>query len=133
MPVSGFFRRVSDMKDLLAPGASAWRFIFFPAVIAVLVLSLLPSSSLPSMGGLSDKVQHAFAYLMLGVLGLVAWPRRAGTVLLALLAFGAVVEVLQGLSGSRSAEWGDLLADAIGLAVVGLVYTQRRRLVPAGA
>ena len=119
------------MKLLLAPGSTAWRLAFFAAIVAVLVVSLLPPSSLPPMGSGWDKAQHASAYVVLGLLGLAAWPRRAGVVLIALLAFGAGIEVLQGLSGWRTAEWGDLLADAIGLAVVGLAYTQRHRLVPA--
>ena len=36
-------------------------------------------------------------------------------VLVALLLYGALIEVLQSLTSYRFAEWGDLLADAIGL------------------
>jgi len=35
--------------------------------------------------------------------------------MLGLLAYGAVIEVLQSLTPTRSAEWLDLLADAVGI------------------
>ena len=120
------------MRFVPAPATAFWRLAFVAAVIAVLVLSLLPASELPKFTRGWDKIQHVLAYVGLGLLGLAAWPERAMLVFAALLAFGAGIEVLQGLSGWRSAEWGDLLADAIGLGVVAMAYAQWRRLAPAG-
>jgi VanZ family protein len=63
-----------------------------------------------------DKLNHLTAFASLAAvasLGRVgAWVRIA----LALLAYGALIEVLQSFTGTRSAEWGDLLADGVGIA-----------------
>lgn len=81
---------------------------------AVLALCLMPPAQhLPSTGW--DKTNHALAFAVLAVLGLYAYTARTARVLLGLLAFGALIEVLQSLTGYRSAEWLDLLADAVGL------------------
>jgi LPXTG-motif cell wall-anchored protein len=81
---------------------------------SVLVLCLMPPAQhLPSTGW--DKANHALAFAVLAVLGLAAYPARAARVLPGLLAFGAVIEVLQSLTGYRAAEWLDLLADGAGL------------------
>ncbi len=95
------------------------RWLFWLCVIAVLVLSLLPPApDMPTTGW--DKANHAFGFALLAVLGGLAYPGRAVHVLLGLLAYGAVIEVLQGLTSWRTAEWADLLADAIGLGLGGL-------------
>lgn len=82
---------------------------------SVLALCLMPPAQhLPSTGW--DKANHALAFAMLAVLGLAAYRTRGARVLLGLLAFGAAIEVLQSLTGYRTAEWLDLLADAVGAA-----------------
>ncbi len=68
---------------------------------------------MPSTGW--DKVNHALAFAVLAVLGGCSYPRRTAQVLLGLLAYGGIIELLQGLTGYRSAEWLDLAADAVGL------------------
>ncbi len=73
-----------------------------------------PTQHLPSTGW--DKANHALAFAGLAVLGLAAYLARAARVLAGLLAFGALIEVLQSLTGYRTAEWFDLLADGAGLA-----------------
>lgn len=83
---------------------------------SVLALCLMPAAQhLPSTGW--DKANHALAFAVLAVLGLAAYPARGARVLAGLLAFGALIEVLQSLTGYRSAEWLDLLADAVGLPI----------------
>lgn len=81
----------------------------------VLVLSLLPPSvETPTSGW--DKANHCAGFVALAVLGALAYGRRRGAVFAGLLAFGALIEALQWLSGYRLAEWGDWLADAFGAA-----------------
>src|SRR5438132_12906328 len=93
-----------------------WIFLFWSCALAVLVLSLLPPSvQVPSTGW--DKSNHLLAFAILAVLGLRAYPGRSGTVLAALLAYGGLIEVLQSLTSYRSADWQDLIADALGLAL----------------
>ncbi|HEY0885963.1 MAG TPA: VanZ family protein [Ramlibacter sp.] len=90
------------------------RWAFWLCVAAVLALSLVPPAQhLPSTGW--DKANHALGFALLAVLGLAAYPARAASVLPGLLAFGAAIEVLQSLTGYRTAEWLDLVADGAGL------------------
>ena len=85
-------------------------------MLAILVLSLMPpSSGLPTTGW--DKSNHMLGFGTLGFLGVRSWPNRTVVVLAALLAYGGLIEVLQSLTPYRSAEWADLLADGVGLAV----------------
>ncbi len=46
------------------------------------------------------------------------WPWLIG-----LLAYGAAIEVLQSFTPNRQAEWGDLLADGLGIALGALLGT----------
>ena len=95
--------------------------------LAVLVLALMPVPPALSATGL-DKTNHLLAFAVLMVLGCCAFPGRKMAVPLGLLAFGALIEVLQSFTSYRFAEWGDLLADGVGVAVGwALVWAVRGR------
>jgi VanZ family protein len=101
---------------------------FWLACATVAVLSLLPADQLPT--GLFDwwdKAQHALAFAGLSLLGLWAYPRRSGRVIVGLLALGAGIEVAQAATGWRIGEAADLLADAVGIGVGWLAWTRVRR------
>ncbi len=93
-----------------------WRALFVAALVVTLVLALRPVAPhepwLPHL----DKLRHLAAFAVLWTLGawgaLRAWPLAVG-----LLAFGGAIELLQGLTATREASWGDWVADAAGLAV----------------
>lgn len=82
-----------------------------------------------------DRVQHTAAY---GVFTLLAgWAfgtfsldlrRRWQMAVVAAVAFGGLLEIVQGVfTATRTAEWGDLLADLIGAACAyGLVMILKR-------
>ncbi|MCM2252178.1 MAG: VanZ family protein [Ramlibacter sp.] len=92
--------------------ARRWAFVL--CLLGVLVLALLPvPSHIPAMPW--DKANHALAFAALAILGCWSWPGRARNVLLGLLAYGALLELLQALVPYRSAETLDLLADGVGL------------------
>jgi VanZ family protein len=123
------------MDDPMTPSAPPrlrpWRILLAVAMLAILVLSLLPpSSDLPTTGW--DKSNHMLGFGTLGLLGVRGWPGRAVAVLAALLAYGGLIEVLQSLTPYRSAEWADLFADGVGLGVgllvarASLVVQERR-------
>ena len=119
------------MTPFAPPRLRPWRILLAVAMLAILVLSLLPpSSDLPTTGW--DKSNHMLGFGTLGLLGVRGWPGRAVAVLAALLAYGGLIEVLQSLTPYRSAEWADLFADGVGLGVgllvarASLVFQERR-------
>ena len=92
------------------------RWAFAIALVVVMTLALLPPQvPLPSTGW--DKANHALAFALLAVLGLASYPGRTAALLAGLLAYGGAIELLQGLTDYRTAEWLDLGADGVGLAV----------------
>lgn len=103
-------------------GLKVWRVLLAFTLLAILVLSLMPpSSNLPTTGW--DKSNHMLGFGTLGLFGVRGWPGRAWVVLATLLAYGALIEVLQSLTPYRSAEWADLIADGVGL-LVGLLVAR---------
>lgn len=102
------------MTASLLRSPTLWRALLVLAMAAVMGLSLMPPGpELPSTGW--DKSNHALGFAVLGVLGLQACPGRRLEVLLGLLAYGALIEVLQSFTTYRLAEWADLWADGVGL------------------
>lgn len=95
---------------------SLWRLAFTLCLLAVLVLALLPDPD-PRLSTGWDKGNHLLAFAALAFLGCASLPGRWLTVALALLGYGALIEVAQGLTGYRYAEWADLLADSLGIAL----------------
>jgi VanZ family protein len=104
--------------------ARLWWLAGWALVIFVTVSCLEPPRYVPDLH-LNDKVEHAGAYF-----GLTFWfgglVRRTRYVILAfwMLAFGAAIEVAQGLMGwGRTADVWDFAADAVGIAAaLALVY-----------
>lgn len=106
---------------------------FAIALVAVFVLALLPPPPVPEVMNSQDKAGHFIAFVGLGLLGLAAWPRHARAVAVALLAYGALIEVAQMLTTLRHAELLDLLADATGIATAIVLRALRRRAAtPSG-
>jgi len=111
----------------LAAHVILWRWLLASAMLALLVLSLMPASiSVPSTGW--DKSNHALGFAVLAFLAYWAWPGRIPLSLLGLLGYGALIEVLQSLTPDRMAEWSDLWADGVGLLVGTAVALLLQRL-----
>jgi len=89
------------------------------AVCLVSIGSLLPSSSPPIklLSGVSDKLLHFLAYVVLGLLPVLWAPSRrtAITVLLSMVALGLALECGQTFVPGRGFELADLVADDAGL------------------
>lgn len=100
------------------------RLAFWIGLGGVLLLSLLPNSALPPVDPGWDKANHIAAFAVLGLLGWRSFPQARGRLLVMLLFYGLAIEGLQSLTADRQAEWLDVVADAVGLAlalaVVGL-------------
>ncbi|MDD5334879.1 MAG: VanZ family protein [Rhodoferax sp.] len=93
---------------------SVWTWGFFVCALVVMVLALMPSPP-PMITTGWDKSNHLLAFGVLAWLGCKAFPQHLAFTLLSLLAYGALIEILQSFTPTRSAEWLDLLADAVGI------------------
>ena len=113
----------------------AWRVLLalLAAVVAALALTPTPPEGL-SLGW--DKLNHLAAFAALAVCAMFGWRDARATrraMLLALLAYGAAIELLQRQVPGRSAEWADLLADGLGIVAGALLagwWLRRRRGAP---
>lgn len=105
-----------------------------PAILLTIVIALgIAWGTLSPPGGagaplpLTDKQIHALAFALLILPLSCVHPHRALRLAPLFLAYGGAIELVQPLVG-RGAEWGDLLADAIGLAAGLLLGCGLRRL-----
>ena len=106
---------------------SQWQVAFVLCVFCVLVLALVPAPPRLFTTGW-DKSNHLLAFSVMAWLGARAFPRWIVYVLLGLFAYGGLIEILQSLTPTRSAEWLDLLADALGILVGWLVVSGWNRI-----
>ncbi len=103
------------------------------AVVAGIALALWPAPELSEPWfPHADKVQHGVAFAGLVGLGCLGQLRPLVRLCAGLLLLGAAIEVAQSFTATRSAEWADLLADAIGIAIGSLAaaVAQRRSSGP---
>jgi VanZ family protein len=90
------------------------RWAFAVGLVVVMALALAPPQvPTPTTGW--DKANHAMAFAMLALLGFAAYPQRVWALSAGLLAYGGMIELLQGLTDYRTAEWLDWAADSIGI------------------
>ena len=107
--------------------------VFWLCLLGVITLSLMPLEHLPSEATLVwDKAQHALGFSGLTVLGLMAYPRHSGRLAIGLLAVGAFIEATQHLTGWRQGDLRDLVANAVGIALVVLMHRIASRVQKVG-
>ncbi len=103
-----------------------WQWLAWLLIAAIVVLSLMPPLHLQAWGAPSwnDKLSHFLAYFLLS-----AWyaqlydsAREMRLRVLFCLALGAAIEGLQSLTGTRSADWRDMLANGTGVIFGGLTW-----------
>jgi len=97
--------------------ARTWRVLLVLLLVVVSYLALTPKPPEGFESGL-DKVAHLLAFTSLALSGYLGFPASRGirtAVVFGLLAYGGLIEVLQLFVPGRSSEWGDLLADGIGI------------------
>ena len=99
----------------------SFRALLTTALVVITWLALSPSP--PVDAGVSDKLQHAVAFLTLALLADRSWPDADYWLpkALPLLAYGGLIELAQAGTAARTAEWLDLAANAAGLALYPLV------------
>jgi VanZ family protein len=92
------------------------------ATAILLYLCLAPTDDLPKVN-LWDKEEHAVAWLVLTVTGLVLSPHRPRAIALFAFGVGAFVELAQWTMGfGRDGDWHDLAADSVGIVVAFIGY-----------
>lgn len=105
-----------------------WYALGIALLVAVAVVSLMPMPDI----GVGDKPSHLLTYLVLsGWFCLLARTHRIlACTVAALIAYGVLIEGLQGLTGYRYAEWGDVIANGAGCLLGSIGYfTPLRRLL----
>lgn len=90
-----------------------FRVLFAVAVVVIYILALLPQAQAPQFHW-SDKANHLFAFLVLGLLLRLGFRLSYWQSLLLLVGYGGLIEVSQYFTPDRSAEWADLGADTAG-------------------
>ena len=102
--------------------------IFVVALIVVAWQSLVPSDDV-LVRTEYDKAGHALVYAVLGALAAFAMKRpRVLPAWIGVVAFGLALEIAQDVSGYRSFEVVDLIADAFGSVIgAGIVVQIARR------
>jgi VanZ family protein len=133
MPILSRLRQRLLVVTTSPSARMCWRWLLLGLAVMVSWLALSPAPP----DGLDtgwDKLNHACAFAALTVAAIFALPRsrRSLWLLLAgLLCFGAAIEVAQSFTPTRNAEWGDLLADAVGMAA-GVLVAMLVRWVASG-
>jgi len=111
------------MSTLLGP--RLLRGSFALALIVIFVLAMIPVAVVPEVVSFQDKLHHAAAFAVLMCLGISGWPGRLSGVAAGLLLYGVAIELCQHtLTINRVGEVQDVLADALGIAIGGLLARQ---------
>ena len=85
-----------------------------------------PSAKLPSLG--FDKLNHVVAFATLALLFDYSFPNKTRALCISLLAFGAFIELVQGVMTYRSISGWDLVADMVGIASYLIIQPLRAKL-----
>jgi VanZ family protein len=95
-----------------------WLVIGWMMVVLAVVASLLPAQSLPPMG-VSDKLEHSFAYTVLALWFAGIYPRsRYIAIAAGLFLMGLGIEWAQGaMNLGRQSDARDVLANSVGISV----------------
>jgi len=100
-----------------------FKLFFWLTLCLVAVLSMLAVPGQQIFQG-QDKLSHLLVYMILFALLLLAYGKRWSLISLGILlaCFSGLIEVAQSFTGSRQAEWLDLLANILGILVAALFY-----------
>jgi VanZ family protein len=110
---------------------------FWSTWIALTYLFLMPVEFLPpDIFDWWDKLQHALAFGVLTLLGLIAYGRNSKSIkrmTIAMVIYGALIEIVQALSGWRYGELSDWIADLMGVAIAWCIFTHLQKNVNPSA
>jgi VanZ family protein len=113
------------------------RIAFWFALTVLSILFLLPQHYLASgVFDWWDKLQHSLAFCLLTILGLLAYAtnktpfqKQSHRIIVAMVLYGALIEVLQSVSGWRYGEFGDWAADVVGVLLAWAIFAFTNRYI----
>lgn len=101
----------------------------FLGVVAIAVASLIPQTPQSSSVPFLDKLLHFSVYSIASFyLNQLYYNRLFKQIVLFLLIYSGIIEILQGLTGYRSPEWADMLANLSGI-IFGSLLSKRSNLL----
>lgn len=103
------------LKPLRRP--RLWLGLWIAAIVALIVVCLIPLNSLPPLPENSDKVEHLLGYFLLAAAAVQLFGSRLALSLAAvgLVALGIGVEFAQGYTAYRSSDPADAAANTLGV------------------
>ena len=96
----------------------------------LIILALLPPDHLPAVElhfSWGDKALHAAAFAGLCLIGLWAYLNRPYSIMLGLLVLGGSIEIAQFATGWRHMEFGDFVANAVGIMIGRIAFHLLRK------
>ncbi len=107
----------------------AFRSLLATTIVAIFYLATA-RTSIPVVEHISDKIEHAFAFLTLAMLADFSWPESGfgSRKILVLLGYGLAIEIVQYFLPYRTFSLLDLTADAVGLFLYWLAMPLVRRV-----
>jgi VanZ family protein len=96
-----------------------WRVLLAALLVFITWLALIPAPPKMITTGW-DKSNHALAFASLAfssVWGVWQRPRQWGWLALALVGYGIGIEIAQSFLPPREADWHDVVADGVGIAI----------------
>ena len=104
------------------------RFLFWSALISSYIFAIVPQDIAPTLGDLSDKTLHFIAFAILSLLLNLSYRIDWKMSVLYLLFYACFIEFSQYFTPNRCAEWLDVVADAIGIAIGIIFYWGYKKL-----
>ncbi len=104
------------------------RFIFWLALAASYIFAIVPQDIAPTIGDLSDKTLHFIAFSVLTLLLFLSYRIALWKGVLSLLFYAGFIEFSQYFTPNRCAEWLDIVADGIGIAIGLFLYAGYKKL-----
>lgn len=107
--------------------------VTFCAVLLVILVAGLRSDPVPEVFSNQDKLHHWAGFACLTICAWLAFPRTAlFWLLLGPLGLSIGIELVQALEPHRTASWGDVLANALGVlsGILAVLVVRKRWLLP---
>ena len=105
-----------------------YRILFWLALAGSYILAVIPQEIAPEIGDLSDKTLHFIAFAILSLLLFFSYHISLWKGIAYLLFYACFIEFSQYFTPNRCAEWLDIVADSIGIAIGLLLYAGYKKL-----